>query len=171
MAANRQTRVLSYGALASTKDIRATDTALREVACHRLPNGPADVNCSLHIARRALYQFTFIGLNEARCASEKLFEAQFGLRFSAPPLVRSTGVRADADASTAASDSAKLHSNTGDGSGAHRVAHLRYESLSKADQRRVQRLNLDDLQLYAEAKRIFLRRLRAFGIPRDVRCE
>ena len=95
-----------------------------------------------------MYRFTVIGLNEERCATERLIERQFGLRF--------------------ARSSAKHASDTG--KDAHRVAKLDYASLDADDRRRVRSLNAADRLLYAEAQILFRRRLRAYGIPRDVRC-
>ena len=105
MASSRQTRALAYAALitqgrpASTanqqgsqragagRTVPDADAALRRTVCAQLPRGAADRGCALHLARRALYQFTFVGLSSRRCAAEKLMEAQLGLRFGAPPVV------------------------------------------------------------------------------------
>jgi len=100
--------------------------------------------CTWLLARHTLLQFSFFGLNEARCATEKLFEAQFGLRF--------------------ANDAA------GRGSGKHKVAKLTFEELSESQRERVAALNANDLLLYDEAVVIFRERLRWFGIPENVTC-
>ena len=155
MAANRQTRALAFAELAAMGRGPAADGVnvhFRTAHCSHLLRGAYDTGCSLHLARRALYQFSFIGLNDARCASERLLEAQFGLRFNRS---RTTlGGRSSADG----------------GKGAHRVAKLSFSELSADDRRRVRWLNRDDLLLYAEASQLFQRRLRAYGIPEDVRC-
>ena len=90
--------------LAGTTDMaicQAASCVLRDAAC-AIPNGdagsligplaalcdralpahdPAGL-CQGRIARHTLLQFSYFGLLEERCLSEKLFEAQFGLRFS-----------------------------------------------------------------------------------------
>ena len=166
MAASRQTRALAFAALAPTgnaeKQLRATDGMLRGVVCGKLSRGDIDEGCSLRLARRALYQFTFLGLNEWRCASEKLFEAQFGLRFRNSLL---STVELGHSRSLAGTSSGHAL-----GEGAHRVDQLQFESLDLASQRRVRILNRDDLQLYAEAESLFYRRLTSYGISRNVRC-
>ena len=178
MAASRQTRALAYAALATgKKDSNTTDLELRNAICRGLPIGAFDPGCSLRLARHALYQFTFIGLNSERCASEKLLEAQFGLSFGAPPL---TTTAASASAATSASpDGPSGKGEGGDsisgrgtesGKGAHRVAKLRFDALSPATQQLVRSRNRDDLELYAEAEKLFHRRLDAYGIARDVKC-
>ena len=152
MAANRQTRALAHASLASVDrhagSANSTDGPVRAALCASLPMRAGDPGCSLRMARRALYQFSFIGLNDARCASERLLEAQFGLTFGRDE--RTAGAH--------------------HGAGAHKVAKLNFAELSADEQRRVRALNHDDLKLYAEAKQLFERRLRAFGIPRDVKC-
>ena len=141
MAASRQTRALSYAALTTASNIagnyNATDFALRDRLCDRLPRRGHDPNCSLHLARTSLYQFTFIGLNEDRCATEKLLEAQFGLRFN----------RTISDG------------GANRGKGAHKVARLDYAGLDAPTRQRVRWLNREDLLLVAEAKLLFRRRL------------
>ena len=42
--------------------------------------------------------------------------------------------------------------------------------LPPSEQALVRHLNRDDLALYAEAETLFEERLKAYGIPRDVRC-
>ena len=54
-----------------------------------------------------------------------------------------------------------------EGKGAHRVAKLRYASLTAPQQARVAALNRNDLLVYEEARQVFFARLRAYGIPRD----
>jgi len=147
MAANRQTRALSYNEY-FVKDGRTAGNLTRRL-CGDLPLASKD--CPLRLAREALYQFSFFGLNEARCASEKLFEAQFGVRFAAAHAARGAG----ADV----------------GEGARRFsAKLSFKQLRPEEQVLVRQLNSDDLQLYKEAEQVFNLRLRAYGIPRDVRC-
>lgn len=154
MAASRQTRTLSYAALltaprtSSSEGMRRpVDTKLRESMCRRLARGANDPKCSLQMARAALYRFSLVGLNSERCATERLLEAQFGVRLN-----RSTAEVTDG------------------GKGAHRVAKLAYDDLDTLTRRRVRDLNQDDLLLYAEARQLFRRRLKAYGIPRGVKC-
>ena len=154
MAASRQTRALSYAAIAnadSPEGENKHDAALRNRLCASLPGRADDPRCSLHIARAALYRFTLVGLNSERCATERLLEAQFGLSFR----------RVSKELGAAATDGGK---------GAHRVAKLDYEHLDARTRRRVRWLNRDDLVLYREATHLFHRRLRAYGIPLGARC-
>jgi len=176
-AANRQTRALAYNSYQASNAAKhgintgvgvaySNTSTLAQRLCSSLPNGLYDTGCSLQLARRALYQLSFVGLNEQRCATEKLFEAQFsGLRFDA-------GRHRAAILKTA---SRGLPTQKGEGGaklgqGAHKVAKLAFDGLSADEQRRVRFLNRDDLMLYAEAKRLFNDRLQAYGIPRDVKC-
>ena len=152
MASNRQTRALSFNHLGQNNNTGG----LRSNVCRTLPGGRYTSRCDLQIARRALYQFSFLGLNEERCATERLFEAQFGLRF---------GAHLGAAATSAGRRAAHEH-----GKDAHKVARLRYEELSAVEQRRVRWLNRDDLLLYAEARRVFHERLKAYGIPPEAEC-
>ena len=140
MAANRQTRSLGYAS-----DVRVNDR-VKALVCAGLPDPDPEDRCEAVAARHALLQFSWFGLNEERCLSERLFEAQFGLRFHADKGAR---VRAD------------------EGKGAHRVAKLRYASLTAPQQARVAALNRNDLLVYEEARQVFFARLRAYGIPRD----
>ena len=141
MAANRQARALSY-----TVDRNAT-ARMRASLCDPAlpPHDPAGL-CQGRIARHTLLQFSYFGLLEERCLSEKLFEAHFGLRFS-----RSKGAHAH-------------------GKGAHAVSKLAFENLTQTQQRQVRWLNRNDLWLYGEAQRIFYERLRLYGISRDATC-
>ncbi len=156
MAANRQARVMSYS---SEQGFRARARAAlcgwqvdeRRGVAHR-PAGGAALGreaCDFEVARHSLLQFSFFGLLHRRCASERLFEAQFGVRF---------------DRSAAA----RVHA--GSGRGAHKVAKLRMSELGAASQRRVLALNSLDIKLFQEAERIFERRLRAYGIPLNATC-
>lgn len=157
MAANRQTRALAFNGLARHN---GTGGALARQLCAALRGGASSASCSLHLARRALYQFSFIGLNSKRCAVEKLFEAQFGLRFGERSAV---GIRA-----RAASRGGQAHADVG--KGAHKVEKLAMADLPASEQALVRQLNRDDLALYAEAESLFHARLKAYGIPREVRC-
>ena len=141
MATNRQARALTY-----TVDANAT-ARMRASLCDPAlpPHDPAGL-CQGRIARHTLLQFSYFGLLEERCLSEKLFEAQFGLRFT-----RSKG--------------AYTH-----GKGAHAVSKLSFENLTQAQQRQVRWLNRNDLWLYGEAQRVFYERLRLYGISRDATC-
>ena len=103
-------------------------------------------------ARHTLLQFSFFGLLEERCLTEKLFEAQFGLRFNR----------------SAAKGAARV--GTHDGKGAHRVTKLAFGDLTPAQQQRVRWLNRNDLWLYGQAVRIFYERLRLYGISPDATC-
>ena len=148
MAANRQTRALAYNGFAEGN---GTGGVFARRLCGHLTGGPTDYRCPLHLARHALYQFSFFGLNEARCASEKLFEAQFGLSFANSRATRGKG----ADM----------------GKGAHRFkAKLSLSQLKPDEQTRVHELTFDDQQLYREAEEVFKKRLQFYGISRDVRC-
>ena len=143
MAANRQTRALSYIAGNSTK-------ATRHKLCGRIGISKKHASrCDLRLAKLALLQLTFFGLNEERCKTEKLFEAQFGLRFNSNRGARAT---------------------TASGKGAHKVSKLRWTDLSSAQQQRVREINHNDLQLYQMAVRIFHMRLAHYGIPENVTC-
>jgi hypothetical protein len=156
MAANRQTRALAYASLptgqrSASNKADVSDAKLRAALCATLPRGSKNTGCSLFIARRALYQFAVIGLSSERCATERLIEAQFGLRFKAAGRDRAP--------------------STNSGRGAHRVAKLRMASLPPQIQHRVVALNHDDSRLYTEAEQLFRRRLRAYGIPDDPHCQ
>jgi len=118
--------------------------------CSSLPEGDPEGRCPQLIARQTLLQFSYFGLNEERCKSEKLFEAQFGLRFG-----RGRGYARSANA----------------GKGAHKVAKLSFGSLSQEQQAQVRWLNRNDLLLYTEAVAIFNQRLQLYGISDDVVCE
>ena len=133
-----------------TVDVNASRRMRERLCAPSLPRGDPEGLCDGRIARVTLLQFSFFGLLEERCLTEKLFEAQFGLRFG-----KRTGLAAGAH----------------QGKGAHAVAKLRFESLSGEQQLRVRWLNRNDLLLYAEAKLIFRERLRMFGIADDVRCD
>ena len=159
MAASRQTRALAFNSLAKGN---GTGGQLAAEACGALRKGVADARCSFELARRALYQFSFIGLNSERCAAERLFEAQFGLRFGAST--------PSAPASSAAPAASSLGSSTEVGKGAHRVAKLTMDELVPEDRRIVREISRDDTMLYREAERLFRVRLDAYGIPHDVRC-
>ena len=143
MAANRQTRALSFNHLSQPN----STGGLRSVLCRALPGGAKSTRCDLQVARRALYQFSFIGLGEERCATERLLEAQYGLKFqpSTRGKVRSRAAHEE-------------------GKDAHKVPKLRYEDLARSDQQRVRWNNRDDLLLYAEAERLFHERLAAYGL-------
>ncbi|EOD33412.1 hypothetical protein EMIHUDRAFT_455818 [Emiliania huxleyi CCMP1516] len=133
MAADRQSRALTHAGANRRKGFQ-----LRRQFC----GGGERVGESRW---HTLLQFSFFGLNEARCATEKLFEAQFGLRF--------------------ANDAA------GRGSGKHKVAKLTFEELSESQRERVAALNANDLLLYDEAVAVFRERLRWFGIPENAKRE
>ena len=136
-AVNRLTRALSH---TPSKDGGRLQMEHRD--CARLPESHDAVHrCSQLHARHALLQFSFFGLNEARCKTERLFEAQFGLYF---------GARRGSGDSNAGKDG--------------HVARMHFEELSAAEQARVRLLNRDDLLLYNEAVAIFNERLRLFGI-------
>ena len=166
MAADRQTRALTHDGWALVANagnepigyggIGHGERKLERIVCSRLPIAGPTANASARasrrreclwlLARHALLQFDFFGINEERCKSEKLFEAQFGLRFSTTPGAVSAG------------------------KGKHKVAKLRMESLTEAQRQRIARLNRNDILLYREALRIFRRRLRFYGIPDNITC-
>ena len=131
---------------ATARSARLTPSRTRRSSSGALPAGDPEGLCQGRIARHTLLQFSFFGLLEERCLTEKLFEAQFGLRFHDDKGAR---VRAD------------------EGKGAHRVAKLRYASLTAPQQARVAALNRNDLLVYEEARQVFFARLSAFGIPLD----
>jgi hypothetical protein len=147
MAANRQARALAY-----TVDANATSRMRASLCAGALPAGDPEGLCQGRIARHTLLQFSFFGLLEERCLTEKLFEAQFGLRFNR----------------SAAKGAARV--GTHDGKGAHRVTKLAFGDLTPAQQQRVRWLNRNDLWLYGQAVRIFYERLRLYGISPDATC-
>lgn len=144
MAADRQARALSF-----TVDVNASRRMHSRICAPSLPKGDPEGLCDGRIARVTLLQFSFFGLLEERCLTEKLFEAQFGLRFN-----RTKGARISKHA----------------GKGAHLVTKLSFSSLTLAQQQRVRWLNRNDLLLYAEAVRIFYERLRLYGISPNATC-
>jgi len=141
MASDRQTRALAYVAGNSSGAVRRKMCANRTNAMGKA--------CDLFLARRALLQLSYFGLNEERCRSEKLFESTFGLRFDSRH-----GAQVGTD----------------DGRGTHK-AKLNFHDLSAEHQRVVRHLNRNDLKLYAVAVVIFNARLRQHGVPEDVRCD
>ena len=164
MASNRQVRALAHNSLAANNS-----GALRAAMCSRLHGRATSPQCTLEVARRALYQFSFFGINSCRCATERLFEAQFGLRFGAAPTHRVVG-KSRSDSSGSGEIKIPSAFSADYGRDAHKVAKITFNSLSSAERRLVRWLNGDDLLLYAEAKRLFHDRLRAYGIPRSARC-
>lgn len=138
-ASNRQTRALSF--YPPTNEPKRRKQELYECTGMRSNDAAGVALCDRRVAKQTLLQFAFIGIAEARCESERLFEAQFGLLFPGDP--------GGADR----------------GRGAH-MAELSFGSLPDKQQRRVRELNSNDLVLYAEALAIFNRRLRYFGIKR-----
>ena len=166
MASNRQVRTLAYNSLAANNS-----GVLRATVCNWLRGGVASPRCTLEVARRALYQFSFFGISSRRCATERLFEAQFGLRFGAAPAHRINGGRGTVSSGNDSKKSKMLSPPGAEyGKGGHKVNKLTFKSLSNAERHLVHWLNRDDMLLYAEAQRLFHDRLRAFGIQRDTRC-
>eukprot|EP00308_Calcidiscus_leptoporus_P001424 CAMPEP_0119378666 /NCGR_PEP_ID=MMETSP1334-20130426/49299_1 /TAXON_ID=127549 /ORGANISM="Calcidiscus leptoporus, Strain RCC1130" /LENGTH=310 /DNA_ID=CAMNT_0007397949 /DNA_START=78 /DNA_END=1010 /DNA_ORIENTATION=- len=146
-AADRQTRSLSFNPESPSlwKQRNSSRRDFLEDLCAALPPRDPAGECAHLVARHTLVQLSYFAINEERCASEKLFEAQFGLRFSAKQ-------------------------STHEGKDAHKVPGLRMDALTRAQQQRVRWLNRYDLLLYAEARAIFQKRLRSYGIPNDVNC-
>jgi len=144
MAANRQTRALAYIAGNSSHKVRLKlcNEYVQSNRTHR-------TKCDLQLAKRALRQLTYFGLNEQRCKSEKLFEAIFGLRFTTRHGAARVG--------------------TAEGQGSHK-AKLKFSELTAEQQRRVQWMNGNDRLLYSEAVQIFNNRLREYSIPEEPQC-
>ena len=144
MAANRQTRILSLA-----RD--STDEAhLRQRHCNDSPGlrlaGLDSGNCSLTIARWTLMQFTYFGLSEERCLSERLFTAQFGLDFS---------------------DDLGLQVGAKAGKGAHKFKNLAYDELRLDDQQQLIDINRLDIELYKTAHAVFFKRIAEYNISRS----
>lgn len=143
MASNRQTRILSL-ARDSTQEAH-----LRQRHCNVSPGcrlaGLGSENCSLAIARWTLMQFTYFGLSEERCLSERLFTAQFGLEFS---------------------DDLGLHVTAKAGKGAHKLKNLAYDELKLDDQQQLVDNNRLDIELYKTAHAVFFKRIAQYNISR-----
>eukprot|EP00928_Gymnodinium_smaydae_P047267 TRINITY_DN31534_c0_g1_i1.p1 TRINITY_DN31534_c0_g1~~TRINITY_DN31534_c0_g1_i1.p1 ORF type:complete len:382 (-),score=28.99 TRINITY_DN31534_c0_g1_i1:324-1469(-) len=124
MAADRQTRILS------------AEPSSPELVPMYCSGGISREECKLNIAKHTLRELSFFGLADARCETELLFYAKFGLKFKGENREKTR----------------------------HRSGRLRFADLKTEEQKLVLQRNSNDIRLYDYAKKLFYRRLEAYGV-------